>query len=414
MLLVDDYIGQNPIRKGETKERLIYKRENIMKEWTEKETELFIQMYAETPTIELINIFKRSKGAIFTKANKLGIKKTIRADGLQYVYKEEELAMIECSKNHSIPEIKKIFNRDYCVIKEILIKNNCEIISSNYWWNAEEEKFLKENFETGNPEYMSNFLNKKWRTITKKAREMGMRRHTRNGVPHKDFKIMTEYEKNFILDNYEHMSISEISKHLNRSDCPIVNFCEKNNLNVLKLRKNPKDYTDSFLLEELKRVSKFFGRCPTGSEIQRDLDFPSVDIYYDRFGTFTNACELAGLIPNVGSFGTMCYSKAGDKCYSIAEQIITDYFIDNGIDYVKEYEYYHIIPLLNCGIVMDWWIENSIVVEYFGLQKFEKYELKTEMKQSLCKENNIRIISLFPENMKCLDKIFHEFINKNP
>jgi hypothetical protein len=44
------------------------------------------------------------------------------------------------------------------------------------------------------------------------------------------------------------------------------------------------------------------------------------------------------------------------------------------------------------------------------MQKFERYELKTEFKQKTCIENNIKIISIFPKDLKYLNNIFKEFI----
>lgn len=378
--------------------------------WKEEETNKFIDLYPTVPTDELVLIFNRSKTSLVAKAYKLGIKKTIRADGLRYIEEEEKIKIIEGSKYHSIPELEVLFNRDFSDIKKILLENNCNILPSSYWWTKEEEDFLKENFESGNPDYISNFLNRKWKSISKKAREMGMKRISSNGNYHLSPKPLSEYEIKFIVDNCSKMSISMLSKKLNRSRSVITDYCKKNNLCVLKLRKSPENYSDEFLLEELNRLALLMGRCPSGEEIQRDFDFPSVDIYYDRFGSFSNACELAGLLPNIGRYGTLCYSKNGDKCYSIGEQIITNFLIDKDVEYEKEYLYQNIIPTIKTGIVMDWCINKSVVVEYFGMQKFERYELKTEFKQKTCIENNIKIISIFPKDLKYLNNIFKEFI----
>jgi hypothetical protein len=385
-----------------------------MTNWSKEETDKFINLYPTVPTKDLVLMFNRSKSSLATKASELGIKKEIRADGLRYIGEEEKDSIIKSSKYHSIPELEKLFNRDFTVIKRVLSENNCDIIPSNRWWTKEEETFLRENFELGDSEYISNFLGKKWRSISKKAREMGMKRINSKGFFHKTPKPIDDDESNFIDNNHATMSVSMLSEKLNKSHTAITNYCKKNGLSVIKLRKNLEDYSDEFLLGELNKFSLSLGRCPTTKEVQENLDFPSIDTFYDRFGSFSNACELIGLTPNIGSYGTLCYSKNGDKCYSIQEQIITDYLIDNSINYIKEYPYSDIILNINCDIVMDWYINNCIVVEFFGMQKFEKYELKTKFKQKLCKENNIRLISLFPRDIRYLDKIFYEFINKNP
>lgn len=56
--------------------------------WKEEETNKFIDLYPTVPTDELVLIFNRSKTSLVAKAYKLGIKKTIRADGLRYIEKE--------------------------------------------------------------------------------------------------------------------------------------------------------------------------------------------------------------------------------------------------------------------------------------------------------------------------------------
>jgi hypothetical protein len=380
----------------------------MSKLWTKEEENKLVELYPTVPTEELIKILGRAKSAIVTKAYKLGIKKVIRADGLLYVYEDEEIEIIEYSKTHSIPEIERKFDRDYATIARVLKDNDCDIISSDYWWTKEQEDFLINNFYIETPEFISRFLNKKWKTITKKARQMGMNKLTSEGIPRKPPVSLTNEEKQFIMENYNKMPSAIISKKLKVKIDVILRFCEQNDLKIIRSRKNPKDYSNDLLLKKLTDFSLELGRCPTTGEIQNNFDFPSVDIYYDRFVSFSNACKLAGLEINTGMYGSICYSKNGDKCYSIQEQIITNYFIDNNIRYIKEYEYGNIIPNINSGIVMDWYIYNT-VVEYFGLQNFEKYELKTKMKQNVCEENGIKIISIFPEDMKHLDKIFHDY-----
>ena len=381
--------------------------------WNKEDEEKFIQMYPTVPTKELSIMFRRSKSSLVTKAYKMGVKKIIREDGLRYIYDNEKIEIVKYGKNHSVSETAKKFKRDYTVVRNILVDGGCDIVVNSRWWTSDEESFLKDNFELGNPEYISAILNRKWRTITKKARSMGMKRINKKGLPHKTPSGLSMDEQQFIRDYCGYMGIWEISKELDRSQGLVEKFCLEENLECLKLRKNPKSYSDEFLLKELQNKFLLLGRCPTSGEIQNDINLPSVDIYYDRFGSFSNACDMAGLQVNIGYYGTLCYSKNGDKCYSSSEQIITNYLIDNGIKYIKEYEYYNIIPDVETDIVMDWYI-NDVVVEYFGMQKFEKYELKTSMKQGLCKKNNIKIISIFPEDMKYLDKIFQQFINKNP
>lgn len=380
-----------------------------MSDWTNEELILFKELYPHTPMKNLIKAFGRTKSALICKAHKIGLRRIYKDDGSKAFTQEEIDNIVDMSKNCSISELKNIFDRSYTDIRNVLMRSGVVPIQNNYWWTPEETSFLLENFEKGDNDFLCDFLGRNWKAIRKKARCMGLKRHTNAGIPRKSPYLLSDDDKKYILENYTFLLSSEMAKNINRHVSVVLRFCDQNKLEVLRSRKNLKDFSDDFLLKVLVDKYNDLGRCPASADIQLDKEMPSVDIYYDRFGSFSFACELAGLIPNHGNYGTVCYSKAGDMCYSIAEQIITNYFIDNGIEYIKEYEYSNIIPNLNLKIAMDWYIKN-IVVEYFGMTKNEEYDQKTKMKQRICKENNVEIISIFPNDLKFLDKIFNSFL----
>lgn len=121
-------------------------------------------------------------------------------------------------------------------------------------------------------------------------------------------------------------------------------------------------------------------------------------------------------IEKTSGYGDICYSKNGDKCYSLKEKEITDFFIEHGIRYEKEKKYSEIIPSVDTKIRMDWYlIDYLVVVEYFGLsslqKKLEKYNEKIKMKIQTCENNNIPIISIFEKDTKNLNKFFKNRIN---
>jgi superfamily II DNA or RNA helicase len=57
--------------------------------------------------------------------------------------------------------------------------------------------------------------------------------------------------------------------------------------------------SDEKALGLLKTFAETLGKTPSISDIDNNKQIPSVAIYYRRFGSFTRACELAGLKPNV-------------------------------------------------------------------------------------------------------------------
>jgi len=384
------------------------------KKWTKEDVNNLHKMYPFIDTDELVIFFGRTKGAIITKAYKLNIKKEISITGIRIVKKDEIDKIIELSKNHSISEIKRIVDRGYTTVKNILDDNNCVPEINKAWWSEKDVEFLKKNFYTLEKDEIEIALNRRWLTICKKARYLGLYRKGADGKD-RHFKLITKIEKDFILKNYKYMTISEMSRRLKRSADLIEGFCDKKNIKPFRIRKVPDNYSNEFLLGELKRMNDILGRCPTLLDLSESDNLPSFDIYYDRFESFTNACELAGLKPNGKSFGTTCYSNNNDLCYSVCEQKITNYLISNNIKYRKEVLYSELIPDIKKRFVMDWLLINhGVVVEYFGLQNIPEYAKKTKKKQNLCRNNNVKIISVFDKDLNDLESIFCKIINKSP
>jgi len=392
----------------------ILRRNNIKpicfkRKWNNEEILLFKKLYPITPQEEIIKIFGRNKGAILCFASKLRIKKIIRKGGLRIFLEDEAKRILELSKKFSVPELEKEFNRKQGSIIELLKRNGITPIPSSRWWTKDEELFLMKNYNILSPNEICSFLKRKWKAIVKKARELGMCRNKLDGFPRSKPKHLSKKEKKFILNNFESMTSGEMASFLNRAGGLIILFCKKNNLLSKSSRRNPSKYSDKMLLDAIIKKEKELGRTPSIEDIQKDRTLPSIDTYFDRFGTFTNACKTVGLLSGSGCFGKSCYSKNGDFCRSIKEQNITNFLIDNSILYEKDKSYSDIIPSLNSKLTMDWYINNFLVTEYFGLNN-DKYNEKTKMKIKLCKENKIRIISLFEKDINNLFEIFSEFI----
>ncbi len=378
--------------------------------WTNEEIEKFKLLYPKTNQDELVKIFGRSIGALQTFAHKHNIKKEINKSGKKIFLNDEIQKIISLSKDMSVPEISRKIGRSKESIYELLARMNIDNPISAFWWTENEIELLKEHYINKTPDELEKLLNKSWGAIKRRAQKMKLLRKKKNGEFYKAQKPITEKEKIFILNNYTKMGVNEMAKELGRSSILVETFCDKNKLNILKLRNNPKNFSDEFLLNKLVEMEKILQRCPTSEDIQKDRNLPSVDIYYDRFETFSNACELAGLIPNIGRYGTLCYSKNGDRCLSIREQTITNFFIDNNIKYKKEKLYNSIIQNLKESIRMDWFlVEYDVIVEYFGLNN-KIYNEKTKKKLDICKENKLKIISLFEKDIDKLEKVFNDFI----
>jgi hypothetical protein len=377
--------------------------------WTEQETELFKELYPKEPMPNLIKIFGRNKGAIQTKAHKMGIKKELKLDGSR-PYTEEEIDFLKKNYDkYSMTEICAMMNRTPGSIKCMASKFG---IKGSRWWTEEELKILKENYTTENKEYLCEVLKRNWRTIGKQARMMGLKRSSKNGKEYTANIPVEESELEFIKENCSKMTSIEMARYLGRSVCFVEFHCSKMGIEPYKFRKNPSSYTDEQLFSMLKDLETKLGRTPVSSDISRENGFPAVDIYYDRFGSLTNAFLLAGIDFEItNSYGRKCLSNSGDVCYSFSEKVVTDFLIDHNIKYEKDTMYRILIPDLNKKYRMDWLLkEDNTVVEFFGL-KSKEYVEKTKTKYSLCERNNIKIIGIFEKDMRSLESIFCEYIN---
>lgn len=181
---------------------------------------------------------------------------------------------------------------------------------------------------------------------------------------------------------------------------------------VLKLEKD-KDYldrqweelrlSDNEMIQKLKEYAEEIGRTPFQADLDNNELMPSSTSYRRHFGTYTEACRLAGLEPNFNIYGERIQtylSKNNDICFSKSELIITNFFIDKELIYTKEFLYKHLVDDPRCGLKrIDWLLNDDIVVEFFGMPEKDFYRKKMEEKISICNDNNIQLIELYPEDL---------------
>ena len=61
-----------------------------------------------------------------------------------------------------------------------------------------------------------------------------------------------------------------------------------------KLRK---EWTKEEMLKELRKFAEELGRTPTSKEVDNNENLPAQSTYWRKFGSFSKACEKAGLTP---------------------------------------------------------------------------------------------------------------------
>ncbi len=115
-------------------------------------------------------------------------------------------------------------------------------------------------------------------------------------------------------------------------------------------------------------------------------------------------------------YGVKSVTKRGEEVKSIAERKIANYFVNNNINYVYERE------AKSKGIFFGSKISSpdcylpdyDVYVEYWGLVDADDYQTRKQyvkmMKWKMAQyyKNNIKFISIYPDNLKNLDWIFRK------
>ena len=172
---------------------------------------------------------------------------------------------------------------------------------------------------------------------------------------------------------------------------------------------NKKKYDQDVLINGLLTLYKELGRVPTQNDINNCGYIPSSCTYFSYFGGIKEALRLIGIKEE--------YTECGTKCLSRYEYLFARTLELKNIKFEKEVSYRKYIPNLK-----EWWrfdfevIFNNdcYLVEIFGIENNIHYERKMCHKQKICLDNNIKLISITPEDIlyKNYDQIYDMFIYK--
>jgi len=319
-------------------------------------------------------------------------------------------------------------------------------MAKNPKWATEEDNFLVANYSKAPKDHiLSGLKGRTWTAICGRASAIGVYR----------LNYFTESEILFIKNNCTSMTSKEIAESIGRSRDVVANkmlnlgivrqenwsiqdsnklrdyfglydveYIAKNILpnrtkssiyhqcQFLGLSKETGRYQEEDLLEMLKILAEKLERTPTCAELPK-YGLPYSTSYLRCFGSYNTACELLGLDINTTIFSQTkyYYSKNMDVCRSKSEQIITNFLIDNGIKYLMDKPYSSICQSGKCGRKRyDWLFDGGVVVEYFGLNRYKKYQERMAQKIELCKINNLELIQVFDKDILKLEKVFEKFI----
>jgi len=301
-------------------------------------------------------------------------------------------------------ELFKPHSRDNIIHKACKLKISRLL---NAEWSEEDITILKEYYGKVSSKELQYLLQyRSESSINTKASRLGLESREK----------WTDEEIEKLRKLYPYYFNSELSRMFNnRTASAIMSMAMK--LNIIK----DKDshlfalYNKETLILEFQDFAKELGRTPISIEISANKNMAHHMTYVRYFGSYTNACKEAGLVPcydNSLYVTHVYYSNNNDLCLSQAELQITNLFINNGVKYQKEVMYRDLVKDDYSGFKRCDWVVENIVVEYFGMPERESYQKRIVEKRELCAKNDIQLLELYPEDIgrgKCLDGLVRKF-----
>ncbi|MGM9988893.1 MAG: homing endonuclease associated repeat-containing protein [Bacillaceae bacterium] len=189
------------------------------------------------------------------------------------------------------------------------------------------------------------------------------------------------------------------------------------------------DY-DEYLINSiinLRKLAKTLDRIPSVQEFE---DFINQEVSSKSLNrrtlskkinlTYSEICKK--FLPHTILFSSnnkFYLNKLGQKCRSKPEEVISNLFIDNNLEFSYENYYKEFIDIEK-NYKFDWVLTHNnkkYMVEYFGYFREEeknhglvfKYTTKAKLKIKLCKDNGLTLIDLYPHD---IDNNFKGLISK--
>ena len=171
--------------------------------------------------------------------------------------------------------------------------------------------------------------------------------------------------------------------------------------------------SDDELLDDYLLLYKDLGRIPNSKDLSSSSHIAHSQTYINRFGSMKNVWDILDIeycpSQNISS-GFVFINSNNEICRSTPEFDISNLFIRNKIVYTPEVRYSKIFTCINNKWIMDWYLNDyHVCVEYFGLYsennlerntRLGKYSRKVKRKIKECESNNIKLISLYSEDLK--------------
>lgn len=139
----------------------------------------------------------------------------------------------------------------------------------------------------------------------------------------------------------------------------------------------------------------------------KDMKNSSINIYASikmRWSSYTDFLISINEKVNYNKYGCKVYLTKNDtKCFSYYEFLITSWLENNNINFVKDYPYKNAIKNDNTERTFDWIVyhnDKTYYIECFGIIGNDKYNENMQNKILDCKNNNINLICIYPDDFK--------------
>lgn len=396
-------------------------RRDNPKFWTEDEDKFLIENYQTISKNDLCEILNIEMSQLTNRAFKLKLKKKSSWDNKNlinyFVELERKLGYIPSLTYFSgestvdKPSIKDICNLggyDNIIKKHNLLSEylyNKQVISAYEINDAFNEikymvktlgrlPYVKEYDSNRNKGLSHNNLEKQfgmsWNDIM--IKHFGKPEYLKYTINESDIvatvKHLSTSKDTIIMKDvadYLGLSSSTIVDILNgKPFCDILSECGVEVNKASNIGKNKDD-----IVLEIKNFYNINNRLPIVDEVNSEFSF-SFGTLINHCGSLENICKELNIEPirKPLGWGNIVYDKNGELCRSIKEQTISNFLIDNTINFRKEVSYNELFGCNN-NYRSDWLIEkdgDKFVVEYFGIDK-EDYKIKMNKKIDILNSN---------------------------
>lgn len=365
------------------------------KKLQEEKDKEFTADYQSDATIEEIQAKYGYKdfSSVYDRARKLNL-----PHRRQYLWDEDKVSYL--IENYEREDMDTLTSKLHPITKQQIYSqaNQLGLKKEEHLWADEEIEILKTSYSIVPIEDLLKMLPKRsYPSITTKAGKLNLDIYVKkwSGEDIEKLKnLYPFYSNKDLLGFFPDRTLSSISSMAKK-----ILGLDKDYTYMNKY----KESTKKQLLSKLKDFATVLGRTPTTDDITGNKDMPGIASYHRYFGSYAKACKEVGLEVNVSLFGKSNHhiSQNGDICLSKKELEITNLLIDNNVKYEKETLYRDIIEDENLSFIRtDWYINNEIVVEYFGMPEKEYYRKRMNEKIDLCKTYEIPLIDLYPSDIK--------------